>query len=59
MASVSGIVEEHSQSTEAIVHLRNDSSSLHMDDLGHSEEVETMSIEAMEVDVQVRFKCTT
>ena len=55
MSSVSGIVEEHVQTNESVVHLENDPNSLNMNDLGHSEEVETMTIEAMEVDVQVRY----
>ena len=53
MSHVSGMVEDHVQPNESLVHLRGDPNSLNMDDLGHSEEVETMSIEAMEVDVQV------
>ncbi|XP_046457412.1 protein lin-54 homolog isoform X1 [Daphnia pulex] len=52
MSNVSGIVEEHVQTNESAVHLGNDPNNLNMNDLGHSEEVETMTIEAMEVDVQ-------
>lgn len=47
-------MEEHVQANESVVHLGNDPNSLNMNHLGHSEEVETMTIEAMEVDVQVR-----
>ena len=54
MSNVSGIVEEHVQANESVVNLENDPNNLNMNDLGHSEEVETMTIEAMEVDVQVR-----
>lgn len=55
MSNVSGIVEDLVQGSESVVHLGNDHHGLNMNDLGHSEEVETMSIEAMEVDVQVRY----
>lgn len=55
MSNVSGIVEEHVQTNESAVHLGNDPNNLNMNDLGHSEEVETMTIEAMEVDVQVIY----
>lgn len=55
MSNVSAIVEEHVQASKNIEHLRSDPDNLNMDDLGHSEEVETMTIEAMDVDVQVRI----
>lgn len=59
MSHVSGMVEEHIPQNESMMHLRSDPNNLNMDDLGHSEEVETMSIEAMEVDVQVcLFLCS-
>lgn len=46
-------MEEHVDATKSLDHLVNDTNSLNMDELGHSEEVETMTIEAMEVDAQV------
>lgn len=52
MSNVSSIVDDHGQGSETVVHLGSDHHSLNMNDLGHSEEVETMSIEAMDVDVQ-------
>lgn len=54
MAQVPAIDDQQVQMNQSIVQL-HDHPNLGVDTLGHSEEVETLSIDAMEVDVQVRF----
>ena len=50
MSTVTSMVSGSERISESMVHM---SDSLTMEGLSHTEEVEPMSIEAMEVDVQV------
>lgn len=52
MTNVTAMVEEHVQMNESMVQM-GDTHNLGVENLGHSEEVETLTMEAMEVDVQV------
>ena len=52
ISNVSAEVGGDLQSIKSNLHLTSDPSNLTMENLGHSEEVETISIEAMEVDDQ-------
>ena len=55
MSGVSSMGDNQAQINPSMEHL-NEAHTLSVEGLGHSEEVETLSIDAMEVDVQVSSK---